>query len=117
MFSDAGPDVRWCGNEKRSRGDPNWSTVDPAIVHVSRRRRSGRHRRRCSTAIRTAPCGARPKPTPRFARVVPSSGRGRACEHGGQLVDLYFTSVGRNAKLLLNVPPTREACFTTGWLA
>jgi alpha-L-fucosidase len=25
-----------------------------------------------------------------------------------QLVDLYFTSVGRNSKLLLNVPPTRE---------
>ena len=24
------------------------------------------------------------------------------------LVDLYFTSVGRNSKLLLNVPPTRE---------
>src|SRR5262249_6825975 len=24
------------------------------------------------------------------------------------LVDLYFASVGRNAKLLLNVPPTRE---------
>lgn len=24
-----------------------------------------------------------------------------------QLVDLYFTSVGRNSKLLLNVPPTR----------
>ena len=25
-----------------------------------------------------------------------------------QLVDLYFTSVGRNSKLLLNVPPTRD---------
>ena len=24
------------------------------------------------------------------------------------LIDLYFTSVGRNAKLLLNVPPTRD---------
>jgi hypothetical protein len=32
MFSDAGPDVRWCGNEKGSAGDPNWSTVDPAAV-------------------------------------------------------------------------------------
>ena len=32
MFSDAGPDVRWCGNEKGIAGDPNWSTVDPAVV-------------------------------------------------------------------------------------
>ena len=28
MFSDAGPDVRWCGNENGSAGDPNWSTVE-----------------------------------------------------------------------------------------
>ncbi|HEX4682972.1 MAG TPA: alpha-L-fucosidase, partial [Gemmatimonadaceae bacterium] len=32
MFSDAGPDVRWCGNERGTAGDPNWSTVNPAIV-------------------------------------------------------------------------------------
>ena len=32
IFSDAGPDVRWCGNERGVAGDPNWSTVDPAIV-------------------------------------------------------------------------------------
>src|ERR1043166_406092 len=32
MFSDAGPDVRWCGNERGIAGDPNWSTVDPSVV-------------------------------------------------------------------------------------
>src|SRR5947208_11044559 len=32
MFSDAGPDVRWCGNEAGAAGDPDWSTVDPAAV-------------------------------------------------------------------------------------
>lgn len=32
MFSDAGPDVRWIGNEIGSAGDPNWSTVDPGAV-------------------------------------------------------------------------------------
>src|SRR5256886_5920332 len=32
MFSDAGPDVRWCGNEAGVAGDPNWSTMDPAAV-------------------------------------------------------------------------------------
>src|SRR5687768_806764 len=32
MFSDAGPDVRWCGNERGIAGEPNWSTVDPSAV-------------------------------------------------------------------------------------
>src|SRR5205085_2416645 len=32
MFSDAGPDVRWCGNEAGAAGDPNWATMDPAAV-------------------------------------------------------------------------------------
>ena len=32
MFSDAGPDVRWCGNENGSGGETNWSTVNPTIV-------------------------------------------------------------------------------------
>src|SRR3569833_2038753 len=31
MFSDAGPDVRWCGKERGRAGDPNWATVHPAI--------------------------------------------------------------------------------------
>lgn len=32
MFSDAGPDVRWIGNERGAAGTTNWSTVDPRIV-------------------------------------------------------------------------------------
>src|SRR5258708_20880059 len=32
MFSDAGPDIRWCGNESGVAGDPNWSTMHPAAV-------------------------------------------------------------------------------------
>src|SRR5438552_1681150 len=32
MFSDAGPDVRWCGNESGTAGDPNWSPVNPNVV-------------------------------------------------------------------------------------
>ena len=32
MFSDAGPDVRWIGNESGIAGDPCWSMIDPARV-------------------------------------------------------------------------------------
>ena len=42
------------------------------------------------------------------AGLVPPPGGGRAREKRRRLVRLYFTSVGRNSKLLLNVPPTRD---------
>jgi alpha-L-fucosidase len=29
MFSDAGPDIRWVGNESGFAGDPCWSTITP----------------------------------------------------------------------------------------
>ena len=32
VFSDAGPDVRWIGNERGIAGDPCWSPVNPARV-------------------------------------------------------------------------------------
>src|SRR6185437_1018731 len=32
MFSDAGPDVRWIGDEKGMAGETCWSSVDPASV-------------------------------------------------------------------------------------
>ena len=32
MFSDAGPDIRWIGNERGTAGDPDWCTVNPALV-------------------------------------------------------------------------------------
>ena len=37
MFSDAGPDVRWIGNESGVAGDPNWSTVESRRSCRSRR--------------------------------------------------------------------------------
>ncbi|MBL0889473.1 MAG: alpha-L-fucosidase, partial [Gemmatimonadaceae bacterium] len=62
MFSDAGPDVRWIGNERGVAGETNWSTVRPEIVPVPgprggevlrsayqrRPRRAGAGRRRTS---------------------------------------------------------------------
>jgi hypothetical protein len=45
MFSDAGPDIRWIGNERGVAGDTNWSTMNPDAVPYPGAGRPGHHRR------------------------------------------------------------------------
>src|SRR5206468_12383645 len=66
IFSDAGPDVRWIGNETGSAGDPNWSTMDPAVVPAPGVW-SEAIGRPSSTGTPRAPCGDRERPTRRSA--------------------------------------------------
>jgi len=106
MFSDAGPDVRWCGNERGSAGDPNWSTVDPEAVPFPGATGPG-----IIDALQHGdPNGSVWRPAEADTSIRPGwfyhpdqDDRVRTAD---ALVDLYFRSVGRNAKLLLNVPPT-----------
>lgn len=108
MFSDAGPDVRWCGNENGSAGDPNWSTVDPAIVPVPGMPGKHiidalQHGQPDGSVWRPAECDTSIRPG--WFHHPAEDGRVRSAD---RLMDLYFRSVGRNGKLLLNVPPTRD---------
>jgi alpha-L-fucosidase len=106
-FSDAGPDVRWIGNEQGVAGDPNWSMVDPAVVPVP-----GTSGRAAIEMLQHGdPTGTVWRPGETDVSIRPGwfhhdaeTARVRDVEN---LVGLYFTSVGRNSKLLLNVPPTR----------
>jgi alpha-L-fucosidase len=104
MFSDAGPDVRWVGNERGMGSLTNWCLLNkdgmypggdfarilgeghedgkywvPAEVDVSIRRGWFYHASQDSLV--------------------------RSPEN---LLQLYYTSVGRNSNLLLNVPPDRR---------
>jgi alpha-L-fucosidase len=108
MFSDAGPDVRWCGNEKGIAGEPNWSTVDPDVVTFPGADGPG-----VTAALQHGdPNGTVWRPAEADTSIRPGwfyhpaeDARVRSAD---ALVDLYFQSVGRNSKLLLNVPPTPE---------
>jgi alpha-L-fucosidase len=106
IFSDAGPDVRWIGNETGSAGEPNWSAVDPAVVRFPGATgpdvtRQLQHGDRDGTVWRPGETDVSIRPG--WFYHPEEDDRVRAVE---DLVDLYFTSVGRNSKLLLNVPPT-----------
>src|SRR5690606_22636922 len=108
IFSDAGPDGRWIGNEQGVAGDPNWSTVDPATVPVpgmsgEEVMRQLQHGDRDGTVWRPGETDVSIRPG--WFYHPAEDGRVRSVEN---LVDLFFTSVGRNSKLLLNVPPTRD---------
>ncbi len=107
IFSDAGPDIRWIGNEAGSAGETNWSMVDPRVVatpgaggaEVTRMLQEG------------DPLGTVWRPGETDTSIRPGwfyheadDPKVRSVEN---LVDIYTSSVGRNSKLLLNVPPTR----------
>ncbi len=107
-FSDAGPDVRWIGNERGVAGETNWSPVDPAVVPYPGA--SGEAVMRMLQQGDPAGSAWRPGETdvsirPGWFHHPAEDEQVRTVE---QLVDLYCTSVGRNSKLLLNVPPTRD---------
>jgi alpha-L-fucosidase len=107
MFSDAGPDVRWCGNERGYAGDPNWSTVDPAVVPYP-----GVSGARVIDALQHGdPAGTVWRPAEADTSIRPGwfyhPAEDARVRTPDSLLDLYFRSVGRNSKLLLNVPPTR----------
>jgi alpha-L-fucosidase len=106
IFSDAGPDVRWCGNESGSAGDPNWSTVDPEAVPYPgftgpNVMTSLQHGDAGGTVWRPAEADVSIRPGWFYHPAEDTRVRGVT-----DLVDLFFSSVGRNSKLLLNVPPT-----------
>jgi alpha-L-fucosidase len=108
MFSDAGPDVRWIGNERGVAGTTNWSTVDPSVVPfpgatgdaVMRMLQQG------------DPSGTVWRPGETDVSIRPGwfyhAAEDARVKSADDLVGLYFTSVGRNSKLLLNVPPAPD---------
>jgi alpha-L-fucosidase len=108
IFSDAGPDVRWIGNEIGVAGDPNWSMVDPDVVPYPGATGDDvidmlQHGDRDGTVWRPGETDVSIRPG--WFYHAAEDDRVRSADN---LVELYFSSVGRNSKLLLNVPPTRD---------
>jgi alpha-L-fucosidase len=108
IFSDAGPDIRWIGNEHGLAGDPNWSTVDPDAVPYPGATGEAVSR----MLLHGDPAGSVWRPGETDVSIRPGwfyhKSEDDRVKSTDQLVDLYFTSVGRNSKLLLNVPPSPD---------
>jgi alpha-L-fucosidase len=104
LFSDAGPDVRWVGNERGIAGDPCWATSNredfvPGRADEARLNRGDRP----GTHWVPAECDVSIRPGWFY-----HSAEDNRVRTPGNLVDLYYASVGRGASLLLNLPPDRR---------
>jgi len=100
--------VRWIGNERGSAGDPSWSTVDPTIVTVPgvdgpEIIRSLQHGDHDGTVWRPGETDVSIRPGWFYHAAEDTN-----VKSVDALLGIWFSSVGRNSKLLLNVPPTRD---------
>ncbi|MDZ4200513.1 MAG: alpha-L-fucosidase [Kiritimatiellia bacterium] len=105
IFSDAGPDVRWVGNEKGIAGNPCWATFSktglyPGLEGGWEQLSAGD---RAGTDWLPAECDVSIRPG--WFYHATEDDQVRSPEN---LLDLYFQSVGRGASLLLNLPPDRR---------
>lgn len=110
MFSDAGPDIRWIGNERGTAGDPNWCTVDPTIV--TEPGLDGPEIVRSLQHGDAPPQGTVWRPGEADVSIRPGwfnhPAENADVKSADALMEIWFNSVGRNANLLLNVPPGRD---------
>ncbi|XP_057952473.1 alpha-L-fucosidase 1-like [Malania oleifera] len=100
IFSDAGPDVRWIGNEKGFAGCTCWSTINRTSLSIG------------NASIVDYINAGDPKGTDWLPAECDVSIRPGWFWHKSQkpkplskLLEIYYKSVGRNCVLLFNVPP------------
>lgn len=107
IFSDAGPDVRWVGNENGSAGTISWATINGTALSIG----NASIERYLSTG------------DPRGTDYIPPEcdvsirkgwfwHKSQSPKKLSELLQIYYNSVGRNCVMLLNVPPN-----TTGLIS
>ncbi|CAK9141682.1 unnamed protein product [Ilex paraguariensis] len=106
IFSDAGPDIRWVGNENGVAGTTCWSCFNRSAAKIGDTDTKYSHvgdpyghdwvPAECDVSIRPGWFW--------HASQVPKSAM--------TLLDLYYKSVGRNGLLLLNVPPNSSGLIS-----
>jgi alpha-L-fucosidase len=105
FFSDAGPGVRWVGNEKGIAGVTNWNTISPDTLYAGK---PG-----IESLLNTgAPDGNAWIPAETDVSIRPGWFYHRSedslVKDPEELFKIYLSSVGRGSTLLLNIPPDQR---------
>ncbi|KAA9039092.1 alpha-L-fucosidase [Ginsengibacter hankyongi] len=108
IFSDAGPDVRWVGNESGNAGQTCWSTIDTVGMAPGKANPAY-----LNTGDANGKCWI---PAETDVSIRPGwfyhAAENDKVKTPQQLVNLYYQSAGHNSLLLLNIPPNREGLLS-----
>lgn len=108
FFSDAGPGVRWVGNERGVAGETNWNSISTDTLYAGK---AGVENLLASGS----PDGKQWVPAEVDVSIRPGwfyhASEDSLVKTPEQLFDIYLTSVGRGSLLLLNVPPDKRGLF------
>lgn len=110
FFSDAGPGVRWVGNERGVAGETNWNTISPDTLYAGKAGIENLLNTGAENGTHWIP-----------AEVDVSIRKGwfyhseedSLVKSPEQLFEIYLTSVGRGSTLLLNIPPDKRGLVHT----
>ena len=108
FFSDAGPDIRWCGNESGFAGETNWSTISTDSIYAGKHGIEKLLNSGQENGKNFVPAEVDVSIRPGWFYHAEEDSKVKTPE---KLFEIYLSSVGRGANLILNIPPDRRGLF------
>jgi alpha-L-fucosidase len=105
FFSDAGPGVRWVGNERGIAGETNWNTITPDTLFAGKGGIEKLLNEGDENGTAWIPAEVDVSIRPGWFYHAKED---TLVKSGERLFEIYLTSVGRGSTLLLNIPPDRR---------
>jgi alpha-L-fucosidase len=108
FFSDAGPDLRWVGNEKGIGGKTHWNTITPDTLYAGKFGIEDLLQHGTPGGTHWIPAEVNVSIRPGWFYHEAEDSLVRTPEN---LFQRYLTSVGRGSTWLLNIPPDTRGLF------
>ncbi|OJU46888.1 MAG: glycoside hydrolase family 29 [Bacteroidales bacterium 45-6] len=108
FFSDAGPGVRWCGNEEGRVSKTNWNTIDSDTLFAGKAGVEELLGTGSENGTHWVPAESDVSIRPGWFYHAKEDNLVKTPE---QLFAIYLNTVGRGSLMLLNVPPDRRGLF------
>ena len=108
IFSDEGPDVRWIGNEHGFAGETNWSKINRDSVSIGGRGQGPYLNSGVPNGPDWVPGECNTSIRPGWFYHPEEDDKVKPL---GDLMEVYYKSIGRNCTMMINIPPTPGGRF------